>query len=138
MMRDIKFRAWDKQENIMHDVECVYVEPSGSGKDITVKSKDEEGVLEWLSLDDAELMQFTGLRDKNGMGIYEGDVVLDKYEEVKIVQWYEGQFVVTRQVLNGSGQRFEYNNINNHINHYSKFEVIGNIYEHPEILGDNQ
>lgn len=128
MGRQYKFRAWDKKDKVVRDVVGMSFYHDAVSVDIEYGKYLQDDAKRF------ELMQYTGLKDKNGTEIYEGDVVLDKYEEVKIVQWYEGQFVVTRQVLNGSGKRFEYNNINNHINHYSKFEVIGNIYENPNFL----
>jgi uncharacterized phage protein (TIGR01671 family) len=72
MNREIKFRAWDKIDKIMRQVTCynlydeyVRLDEDNSGNSITRK------------IDDVILMQFTGLLDKNGKEIYEGDIVRD-------------------------------------------------------------
>ena len=102
-MRTIKFRAWNSDEKIM----------SKPFKLI----HDEE-----LYSDTHVVMQFTGLQDKNGKEIYEGDVVELNNTKYDIV-FIEGEFCGAND--NGESiQMFEVIN----------GSVIGNIYEHSELL----
>ena len=80
------------------------------------------------------LMQYTGCRDKNGIEIYEGDVIKDKYGKAWLVQWYVGAFVITDKIPDSDGQTSTYSHFSNVSNHHFYFEVIGNIYENPELL----
>ena len=84
--------------------------------------------------DSVEVMQYTGCRDKNGIGIYEADVIKDKYDKVWLVQRYVGSFVITNKIPDSDGQTTTYSHFNNLSNHHFYFEVIGNIHENPELL----
>lgn len=115
-MREIKFRAWDKQEKLMaYNVERIYdcdtLYPCRSFGEV---------------LDDKERfipMQFTGLKDKNGKEIYEDDLV--EYDDGKFkVFWYSlGLWSITALMQNTGIDS-------------SDVVVIGNHYENPELLED--
>ena len=56
------------------------------------------------SFDNVEVMQYTGCRDKNGLEIFEGDVIKDKYDKVWLVQRFVGAFVITNKIPDSDGQ----------------------------------
>lgn len=125
MYREIKFRAWDKSINAMLGNIVVY-----QGEAYLNTNPLEQFPL------DAELMQFTGLLDKNGKEIYEGDIVGYEHIRAKIIfgycgfefEWIDGKTGKIRQKKTEEIFR----------NISIIFEVIGNIYENPEFLEVNQ
>jgi len=130
-MREIKFRVWDKIHNRMFPVSCMALFNEGK---VNVYIDGEQRISDinnTLFSHDLELMQFTGLFDKNGKEIWEGDI---------IECWHEGDFNATRQTcyvsygdgfwqLDFGSQTFPFGD-----EKFSEFEVIGNIYENPELL----
>lgn len=127
-MRIIKFRLWDKENKEMKvPLSPVWFEENYYGDDDFAKCADYE---------DCVLMQFTGLYDKNGKEIYRGDVVKywvgDKPRQIGKITWGGWQYSFTR-VVEGkeSTDFFGYNSEDINPNN---LEVIGNIYENPELL----
>jgi len=74
-----------------------------------------------------EIMQYTGLKDKNGKEIYEGDILKLQPEEGMIVE------VVNRPELNGYGV-IDKEGWQGQLSNKSNHEIIGNIYENPDLL----
>ena len=120
-MRDIKFRAYYKADKRIYEV--LYLDFASN----ELRLWDEETELDFeCSFEDVELMQYTGLKDKNGVEIYDGYIVGDKYG-VKIpmvVTWDDAGF---RTLGKHNGEQYV---------GYVKdsCEVVGNIYENPELL----
>ncbi|OAJ75223.1 hypothetical protein AYJ08_00295 [Brevibacillus sp. SKDU10] len=120
-MREIKFRAWDKEDKYMLDWEMI-------------KLDVEYSINQLLEMDRFEMMQFTGLCDKNGKEIYEGDIVqIDNTDEVNM--WFRGKKALVEckpgrfRILIESG---EANMMKEDMSNV--IEVIGNIYENPDLL----
>lgn len=137
-MREIKFRAWDKEFNIMHypeDWDNEYMTSSGEvveKVERTVLYNHTEVIMEVIS-NERVLMQYTGLKDKNGREIYEGDIV--NYEDGEdsfsaIVEWanYGYYFEVEKPFRDSFSLDDWYDNGSLDV------EVIGSIHEKPELL----
>lgn len=127
-MREIKFRAWDEMEKLMFREQeyNTYEEINIDEGELIAGSNDENG--DWYEL---KLMQFTGLKDKNGKEIYEGDIVLidwkdNRYGKHKgIVEWNIEQ--ACWEFGAGATSELDWSH-----------EVIGNIYENPELLEEKE
>lgn len=111
-MREIKFRAWDSEQNKMYYVDLYQY-----------MSSNEEAQDDMITYNARKngLMQYTGLKDKNGKEIYDGDIV-DGYG---LVHFIGGRYIIVynkemtsfEDLLGGDGD-----------------EIIGNIFETPELI----
>ena len=129
-----KFRAWHIHRQIM----CEVIRIDFEQEIVTLDLETDDDEYYWMETDwnfsDVEIMQYTGCRDKNGIEIYEGDVIKDKYDKIWLVQWYVGAFVITNKIPDSDGQTSTYSHFSNVSNHHFYFEVIGNMWENPELL----
>ena len=126
-MRQIKFRVWtgEKMEyNIMAGfLGAFYVAGIWSQDSATMSPANT------IYPDTCPVMQFTGLLDKNGKEIYEGDILGGHTSG--IVTFSRGKFVGNYYDSNGSLNE----ELEDDLYHYAgKLEVIGNIHEHPDLL----
>lgn len=112
-MREIKFRAWHNAKRKMQSWDWILGH--------TQVPYILRGMLQTL-----ELMQYTGLKDKNGVEIYEGDVLAAEgmYNDVVVFQ---------NACFEAKGGDL-YESIAALPEHYGPMEVIGNIYENPELM----
>ena len=126
-MRNIKFRAWDKAVKDMVPIKTI--DFGKDGAECAVDFCDINGDLtgknpEWV------LMKSTGMKDKNGVEIYEGDVLFHPLQGRRKVFYPYSETVASyglRNIDNGFGSTLQ--------DSHAVWEVIGNIYESPELLG---
>jgi uncharacterized phage protein (TIGR01671 family) len=120
-----RYRAWDKIHKTMYEVDDIMSIDFGESK-ISVKTLFFEQTNRY-DFDDIVLMQSTGLRDKNGKEIFEGDIIDSTDGFITGVIEFRvslGMFV---------SYLVEYNNFERLCNIASSRKIIGNIWEHPEL-----
>lgn len=132
-----KFRAWLKDEQEMHDV-LAFDTRGNSFLGIEGTLVTVDGWCDcWEVGKHVELMQSTGLKDKNGVEIFEGDVVITSKGAIGYVAYLqqEAGFVV---VLKKSDYRLGHRNTGESYDVATAHEVIGNIYENSELLEEQR
>lgn len=152
MNREIKFRAWDTHYKMMvydvsvyHNADGIGIPYVGDGP-YTSEMIDEssylaEGENDWLYiLSNFELMQYTGLKDKNDKEIYEGDICRGPNGKHWVIQWIGHSWCMTNEIIPSDRMKFageETYTIDGWLDlppRKQALQVIGNIYENPELL----
>lgn len=139
-MRELKFRAWQPHGSLhrepgMYLVESLHFEPDQEGHGEAFL-KPDEGTLAQSSeyFDDIMLMQYTGQDDKNGREVYDQDVCRYVDEsgtpQVGIVEWQGYRWAL--EAIGGDEEGNQ--DIELHPDYMDEVEVIGNIYQNPELL----
>ena len=134
-MREIKFRAWNKLRNKMTPSFNIYeyAEDNDSDYGDFILPDEDEGFI----------MQYTGLRDKNGKRIFEGDIIstgISKFNEhdepyIGYIFYADGCFRICGDKFMCRDKYYVELVEEGNIDIVKKsYEVIGNIYENPEIL----
>ena len=113
-----KFRAWDKETKTMNGMAEIY---RNRNQEIELHPRDENIIL----------MQSTGLKEKNGKEIFEGEIV-DYKGRKAVIKWHGSYASFIYRFVDELKERVsEWHPL---FLAYYHFEVIGNIYENPELL----
>lgn len=131
MGRDVKFKGWDSVNEVMLPVESInfregYVSLNEGDNSLT-------DTLEMI-----ELIQYTGLKDKNGKEVYEGDIIESPLWEAEPYEIVFKDYAfkardIRKKIMYGSDLFFDIDDLLSGCVGET-FEVIGNIYENPELL----
>ena len=121
-MREIKFRAWHKEKKIMGEVLGIDI----LHKEIFFSNEDVD-CYEHTDFKDIELMQYTGLKDKNNKEIYEGDIVKFLNGIFEVIWCNEKASFMLKNKEYKEFLNFIYENNN-------VMEIVGNIYKNPELI----
>jgi uncharacterized phage protein (TIGR01671 family) len=155
-MREIKFRAWDKQDKVMRSVYAILYPNYYQGARQRSKTElqlhcseiDHDMSSFYRPLEDCELMQYTGLKDKNGKEIYEGDIVQGtsylygyqlkggkQFDYLGKVVWQDQEDVgLCWQLEDAKGGAWNLNQTVHRNELVCTGEVSGNIYENKDLL----
>jgi len=130
-MREIKFRAWDEMKKVMH-IDFQFINSGKEGNDwVIFKSDKHQNYEEYIKnphfQQQLKVMQFTGLKDKNGKEIYEGDIVQNVCSwEVKFNKGcFCGDMIKPEPLTQDTLLA---------LRAIKNIVVIGNIYENPELI----
>jgi len=147
LSRPIEFRAWISFTNKMYyDVwvndldEVEWFDPESEEVVIIGELKGVEGHNDLLLINEALVMQYIGLRDKNKKKIFDGDVIKRCTSrgntEFGYVTWEDVGFGIKRVSTTEENNQFEW--ISWPSEYFDNCEVIGNIFEHPNLLKGEQ
>lgn len=152
MQDRFKFRVWHKKRKKMYDVLHFHTATWNNGGEwVTAKGFDiitQQDVHIQIEPKDGIIIQCTGLKDKNGKEIYDGDI-LNLYVSSKKLYRYQVKYEIGSFMLVSQDEIFDFPNVwndyvyplsqlyyeyQNEENFIDQCEVVGNIYENPELL----
>jgi len=123
-----KFRAWDKKRKLMYN-KVSFDADYHSPRQVYAENLDS---LTFVNLKDCEIMQYTGMKDKNSKEIFEGDIIQANISKYSVPTMGEVIFCVqysTWASRNLAGNTFLWK--------LDKIEKIGNIFENPDMLKES-
>ena len=124
MNREIKYRAWLKEEEKMVNVSLMSLTEKWIGYQIFYE-EEKKKKFEFSDSENFKLMQYTGLKDSLGNEIYKGDILWNEYdEEHQVIIYDEGEYKLMGE-----------SHIQNLYNNLDYIDVRGNIYENLELVG---
>ena len=152
-MREIKFRVYDIKCNTMLNVDSLFI----SEQMFRAENKNEYDVFNFNSDCYSDVMQYIGLKDSKGVEIYEGDIALlpasngvyymeAKFDRVAKVIFDENnssfRFILLREKCESNRKKAKINSMGSAVYSFvdldcygvEQIEIIGNIYENPELL----
>lgn len=160
---NIKFRVWDKNLKKFDDTNNYFIGPDGEVRYLTWNSETNKGPWGWYigssrnkKNDDVVVQFWTGLVDKNGIDIYNGDIIklnrtdsFSKFNIGEIFYWDEcAKFSLKsiRKIQKQDQQFYEELGIGVFddlsiiidLDYWKNREVIGNVFENPELLEEKQ
>ena len=134
-MREILFKAKRVDNCELVQVYYLRYQYHIRGKDIIFYRKDSDRFTVYTNIIDIEtLCQFTGLYDKNGNKIWENDICDRKEKYPEVVKMTNGDWTLDYSYAIGRDYGNSYCNLGFYVNERKCVEVIGNIFDNPELL----
>lgn len=124
----MQYRGWDKQFKKMFKITALYLKYD---KVIAVESLYDGIVTTNRQINDCIIMNSIGIEDINSKPIYQKDIVKDKYDRISIIKYNNNSCGNFLYPIDGNGSFII-------INPTLKLEVIGNVYENPELIKNNR
>lgn len=145
MSREIRFRVWDKVQSSM-----VYPSPTDSSGGLLMTLEGAVYSVGKYMNDHIELQQYTGLKDKNGVEIYEGDIIRDRFVsqpgfgQIGFGSSFDREWIAEVKIpdVYMCWDAHQFPDPETLAKHFAEgddkygVEVIGNIYENKELLND--
>jgi len=134
-MKEIKFRAWNKESNTMVDLEEITPLALSSSMNTQLRLRGCSGLF--IPFDkELPIMQYTGLKDKDGIEIYESDILeFDPKEWAGNLKGKNARLQGHRFIIRWDNDEAGFMGDGTHHDWGEWCHVVGNIHENPELLG---